>query len=237
MKILLIGPLPPPIGGVSIYLSRHRRLLERDGHDVSVLDPTKLSRIGYYARLLLVPLGRYDLITDHVQSFYVMLILLVTGMAGRTEVVDGNWRQLENWGGWKRRLYGVFLRRCKGVALAGAHLASYYQEHGVSLPEGKARRLDPFIPPPLEDEEAILRTYPAAAHAFAASRRPLIVANAFQIVFYRGVDLYGLDMCVELVAALKESYPDVGLIFALAEVGDAAYFETMQRRIEELGVK
>lgn len=220
-----------------MYLSRHKRLLEREGHDVSVLDPTKMSRAAYCARLLSVPAGRYDLIANHVQSFYVMLILLVTGMAGRTEVVDWNWRQLENWAGWKTRLYGAFVRRCKAVILSGAHLASYYREHGVSLPEGKARGLDPFIPPPLEDEEAILATYPAGVKDFAANRRPLVVANAFQIVFYRGVDLYGLDMCVGLVAALKDSHPNVGLVFALAEVGDEAYFEKMKRKIDELGVK
>ncbi len=166
-----------------------------------------------------------------------MLILLVTGMAGRTEVVDWNWRQLEHWAAWKRRLCGAFLRRCKRVVLSGAHLASYYREHGVALPKEKVRGLDPFIPPPLEDEEAILATYPAEVLEFAASRHPLVAANAFQLVFYRGVDLYGLDMCVELTAALKKSYPNVGLIFALAEVGDAAYFEKMKRRIDELGIE
>ena len=237
MRILLIGPLPPPLGGVSVYLSRHRRRLERDGHDVFVLDPTKMSRAAYYTRLLLVPFGRYDLIADHVEQIYVMLILLVTGMAGRTEVVDWNWRQLERWAGWKTRLYSAFLRRCKALILSGAHLASYYREHGVALPQGRVSGLEPFIPPPLEDEEAVLATYPAEVLDFAAKRRPLVAANAFQLGFYRGVDLYGLDMCVELTAALKESYPNVGLIFALAEVGDAAYFEQMKRRIEELGVE
>ncbi|HEX8282304.1 MAG TPA: glycosyltransferase [Pyrinomonadaceae bacterium] len=237
MRILLIGPLPPPLGGVSVYLSRHKRLLERDGHDVFVLDPTRMSRVAYYTRLLLVPLGRYDLIADHVEQIYVMLMLLVTGMASRTEVVDSNWRQLERWAGWKIRLYGAFLRRCKGLVLCGAHLESYYREHGVTLPEGEVRGLDPFIPPPLEDEEAILATYPAEVLDFAASRRPLIAANAFQIIFYHGVDLYGLDMCVEMVASLKESYPNVGLIFALAEVGDATYLEKIKLRIDELGIK
>lgn len=237
MKILLIGPLPPPLGGVSVYLYRHKRLLERDGHEVSVLDPTKMSRAAYYARLLLTPLGRYNLISNHVQSFYVMMMLLVTGMAGRTEFVDWNWRQLEDWGGWKVRLCGAFLRRCKRVVLCGDHLAAYYLEHGISLPPEKVKGMDPFIPPPPEDEEAILATYPAEVKDFAARRRPLVVANAFQVVFYRGVDLYGLDMCVELVAALKDSYPNVGLVFALAEVGDAAYLEKMNRRIDALGVR
>lgn len=235
-RILLIGPLPPPIGGVSVYLYRHKRLLEREGSDVHVLDPTKLSRAGYFLRVLLVPLGRYELVAVHVQSFYVMMILFFTGMAGRTEVIDWNWRQLEGWGSFKTRLLGAFLRRCKALVLSGAHLAAYYREHGIALPPGKARGLDPFIPPPPEDEETILKTYPAEVHEFAARRRPLIAANAFRIVFYRGVDLYGLDMCVELVAALKETYPEVGMVFALAEVGDEAYFAEIKRRIRESGV-
>jgi glycosyltransferase involved in cell wall biosynthesis len=40
-----------------------------------------------------------------------------------------------------------------------------------------------------------------------------------------------------LAAALKDRYPNVGLVFALAEVGDVAYFEKMKSRIEKLGVE
>ena len=236
MRILLIGPLPPPLGGVSVHLSRRKRQMEAEGHDVRVLDPTKHSRAGYYLRLLLTPFGRYETVAVHVQSFYVLMILFVTGMAGRTEVNDGNWRQLESWGTLKARLYGAFLRRCKRLVLAGAHLQAYYREHGVEPPAGKVFVESPFIPPPLEREGEILETYPREVREFVARRRPLVVANAFQIAFHRGVDLYGLDMCVELVAALKRTHPDVGLVFALAEVGDQQYFAEIGRRIEQAGV-
>jgi glycosyltransferase involved in cell wall biosynthesis len=71
---------------------------------------------------------------------------------------------------------------------------------------------------------------------FVARSRPLLVANGFRIVFHNGTDLYGLDMCVELVARLKQAHPRVGLLFALAEIGDPDYYARMRQKIDALGI-
>ena len=48
-----------------------------------------------------------------------------------------------------------------------------------------------FLPPPLEDEKKILKNYPIALLNFIGSHKPLIIANAFRMFFYNGVNVYG----------------------------------------------
>ena len=67
---------------------------------------------------------------------------------------------------------------------------------------------------------------------------PLVTANAFQIAFHQGIDLYGLDMCIELTAKLKSDYPNIGFVFALAnEKVNTQYLEKMKQRLRELHIK
>lgn len=236
LKVLLISPYPPPLGGVSVFTKRRKSALEAEGHSVDILDPTKLSAPQYFLKLLLTGFKAYDLISVNVYSPYVSAILYALGLMPRTEVIDHNWRQLENWRETKKRLYSRVLSRSRELILMGEHLRDYYFKHGVALPE-RVRVKDSFIPPALEDEELILKTYPPDALRFIAHSRPLIIANAPRIVFYKGVDLYALDMCVELVASLKKEHERVGLLFALAEIGDEEYFEKINTRIDELQIR
>lgn len=235
MKILMIGPLPPPLGGVSVFVKRHKRELETAGHRVEVLDPGKLTRLQYLVSLLLTPLRSYNLISVNVASPYVLIILFMLGLVSRTQVIDHNWRQLETWNRTTLRFFNFFVNRGKEMVLIAPHLKFYYQQHGVSLP-ASTRVQHPFIPPPFEEAAAIVATYPPDACEFITRKRPLLIANAFRIIFYKGVDLYGLDMCVDLIASLRKEHPEIGLLFALAEVGDADYFAEINRRINELGI-
>jgi glycosyltransferase involved in cell wall biosynthesis len=233
VKVLLIGSYPPPLGGVSVFVKRYRRLLEGEGHRVDVLDPARVSNARLAARLLAA--RRYDLVSLNYPSIPVMTLLLAVGLASRTEVYEHNWRLLESWGALSRRVYALFLRRARALVLIAPHLADYYRAHGIELPE-RVRVGDAFIPPPEDEEAAIVESYPAGVREFVGSRQPLVVANAFKLVFREGVDLYGLDMCVELLAALKSAHPSVGLLFALAEVGDEDYFARTRERVASLGL-
>lgn len=236
MKILLIGPLPPPLGGVSVFLKRHKRALELEGHEVEVLDRTKLGRWRYAWHLCFGRLHDYDLVSVHVQSLCVPLILLARGLAPRTQLMDHNWRRAETWRQWQRRAYSAFLARCRELVLINGEIKSYYAEHGIALARRTTIR-SPFIPPPADEERAILESYPSEVHAFVCRAAPLVLANAPRIVFYRGMDLYGLDMCVDLVAELKRDHPQIGLLFALAEVGEPTYLRRIEERIGALGIK
>ncbi|MEM5641529.1 hypothetical protein AAHB52_05355 [Bacillus toyonensis] len=56
------------------------------------------------------------------------------------------------------------------------------------------------------------------------------MGNASVITFHNGFDLYGLDISIKMIDKLKEKHKDIGLIFALAEIGDEAYFDEIKKR-------
>ncbi|HVF56889.1 MAG TPA: glycosyltransferase family 4 protein [Pyrinomonadaceae bacterium] len=235
MKILLIGSYPPPLGGVGVFIKRYKRKLEGEGHTVVVLDPIRLTKREFYTRLFGARFRSYDLVSLSFPSFHVMAVLLATGLAGKTEVWDHNWRVLEEWSPVRLGFYRHFLRRCRELILVAPHLKDYYREHGVELaPQTRVRHA--FLPPPLEEEAEIVKTYAPETLAFVEAHRPVVVAGGFRINFHKGVDLYGLDMCVELIGELKKTHADAGLLFALGEFADADYRERIERRISELGV-
>ncbi len=236
MKVLLIGSYPPPLGGVSVFVKRYRRLLEREGHRVELIDPTRLTNAELFRRLLAAPAGGFDLISLNYPSLPVMSILLALGLASQTEVFDHNWRLLETWSAPARRLYQFFLQCSRELVVVAPHLKTYYEAHGVRLP-AKVRVQHAFIPPPTAEETQILQSYPPDVREFVERRRPLVVANGFKIVFQDGIDLYGLDMCVELVAALAQNYPTMGLLFALAEIGDEEYLVRINERVAALDLR
>jgi glycosyltransferase involved in cell wall biosynthesis len=233
----MIGPCPPPLGGVSVFIKRYKQKMENAGHEVVVLDPCSLSKVRYCASLFLTAKGKYDLISINVASFYVLAIIFLVGLASKAQVIDHNWRQLERWNVLKVRLFSYMVNRSRELILVGSHLKAYYRGHGVSLPLNRVQVQNAFIHPPVEDEPKILETYSADVHKFVETRSPLLVANGSGITFYQGVDIYGLDMCVELVAALKKTNENIGLLFALADISDKEYFEDVNRRIDELGIR
>ena len=63
---------------------------------------------------------------------------------------------------------------------------------------------------------------------------PVISANAFTIKFFKGVDVYGIDLCIELCYNLKQKWNNVGFIFFLPQIGDIQYFNSLQQRLSEL---
>lgn len=95
-----------------------------------------------------------------------------------------------------------------------------------------------FLPPPIEEENKIIKTYKSELVDFINVKKPLIVANGSFLNFYNNIDLYGLDLCIELTAKLKKNYPNLGFIFALAnENKNASYLKKMMLRIKKFNIE
>jgi len=234
IRVALIGPYPPPLGGISVYVKRLCRKLEREGRQVDLFEWGTLSRPGKLAMFWGLLIGSYAEIHLNDIALPLALFLTLTGLA-RNTIYTSHGNRAEHWSSYEVKLYSTFLSRCTEVILVGPHLQEIYERKGVTLPP-KVRIQPAFLPPDEDEEDDILKTYTADTLAFVERRHPLLIANAYQLTFFEGTDLYGLDMCVDLITELKEDYPNIGLLFALADIGDRDYFERTQSLLQERGL-
>ncbi len=92
-----------------------------------------------------------------------------------------------------------------------------------------------FLPPSIKQWE--IDEIPQEVWDFIERHAPVISANAFKIVFYNNQDLYGIDLCIDLCANLKNSYHKIGFIFCLPNIGDYDYLHKMEQKITEKGIE
>ena len=226
MRKCHIGPLPPPLGGISVYLYRLKHLKPNDRY----INSNTLGKIGF---LRLLCQKKEELVLHGYNMKKLTALYFASLFLGLkyTVVLHGEGVfQRKNVISWY--LLRKSLQRAQSIQFVNQKLK---ERMGEMFPELLSCSCvqSPFLPPPLEDEPAILGTYPKELHHFITNSSPLLVANAFKIVFWNdGTELYGLDMCVELVHRLKSQYPQIGLVFALADdSSEPDYFAKIKERI------
>jgi glycosyltransferase involved in cell wall biosynthesis len=104
----------------------------------------------------------------------------------------------------------------------------------IGINPNKVSVIPAFVAPMVRQED--IDEIPNDIWRFIEEHNQIISANASQIVLYKDEDLYGIDMCVDLCAMLKESYEDIGFVFVLPNVGNYEYFGEMQDRIKARGI-
>ncbi len=247
MKIAIIGAIPPPYGGISVHIQRFKHYLEGKGHTVTVYELFRDGRspgknviyIKNVRRWLLkyIFTAGEDVIHLHTEAWQLRAIMGLMSVLRKKTVITIHSESLHDsleTGGWlKHRLIKFGLRRTACVITVNPRIKDLALSIGVR-PE-RVAVIPAFIPPVVRDED--LAAVPPATQDFIRSHSPLLSANAFKIVFYHNQDLYGIDMCIDLCAALKPNYPNVGLVFCLPEIGDLDYFGKMQARIAGLGIQ
>ena len=87
---------------------------------------------------------------------------------------------------------------------------------------------------PFDDELTIIPKY---ILDFISSKKFVISANASLIQFYDHKDLYGIDMCIDLIEMLNANKKDIGMVFCLPSINDALYFNKLQNLIIDKGIE
>lgn len=240
-KILFIGPYPPPLGGVSVHMKRLIEILRKKGHKIHVFDASKkykLKGANFIKLFQTIYFNSYDII--HIQRFDMrkLLILLLFKYFKKSKIyyTDHNPRLFDNTNKLTNYFKKRYITKLDYLVVVGEHIIDNYKENKVDLP-GNVLVMNAFLPPPLEEENEIIQTYSNETKEFIRRHKPIIIANAWQVVFYRGVDLYGLDLCVELTYKLKNKYPEIGFLFALAnEKVNIDYVNKIRKEIKDLGI-
>jgi glycosyltransferase involved in cell wall biosynthesis len=246
MKVALIGPYPPPFGGISVAIQRLKALLEEQGAVCTVYDTSNVPKrvpgvipIHRWQYWIL----RYGLTADqdiiHYQSSNWKLRALVGLWPWRAKTVvsiQGN-SLADSWaqGGYLRRaLIQAALRRTSFIILSNPDYVELVESLGIR--RERLAVIPAFVPPVVNEGDD--RQIPAAAWAFCQAHTPLVLSNG-TVTFYQGQDLYGLDLLVELIRALVADYPQIGLVCPLRPIVgsvEQAYWTDLQQRVAAYGL-
>ena len=127
MQYFIIGAMPPPRGGVAVYLERKVALLRQEGHVVEWLNPRKLFKFVFLL-LKVRSLGFNDSIielhTAHPVAFFLICIL---GLEKKITFYDHNYSDgFKGKRGFSKLLLIRFSRRVSTVVVVSNHLIRNY---------------------------------------------------------------------------------------------------------------
>ena len=247
LKIALIGSYPPPYGGISVHISRLKEKIKDKGYECVVYAPRthkkgvekNVKRIKSVKRWMF----RYffhaeeDIIHQHNPSWQMRIMMGLMGLLGKKTIVSIHGESLRDslkeGSSLKKETIKFALRHTPYIIVLNPKTKELVLSLQVK-PE-RVKVIPSFIPPVIKEEE--IAQIPNEAWHFIKTHTPIIAANAFKIKFYNDYDLYGIDMCVDLCANLKNDYPEIGLVFSLPDIGDYEYFQELNNRIVRKGIE
>jgi glycosyltransferase involved in cell wall biosynthesis len=240
MKVALVGPFPPPYGGISVHIQRLTKLL--DEHDVqcTIYDATqlftanKIKKDSHVKKLPKIIEFNRGIVHIHSAHFNLLKIFLLSNLLKiKHNKIIITYHSFRNEIQKTNRLTRTMMRFCF------THISHFFvvnqkiKEKLITLgiEHEKITVLPGFLPPIILKKD--IEDIPSEIWKFIENHHPIISANAYKIVFYNNQDLYGIDMCIDLCITLKKKYPQIGFVFCLPSIGDKKYFTQLKDKITE----
>jgi glycosyltransferase involved in cell wall biosynthesis len=234
MKVLtLIGPIPEPKGGVSIHISRLQFIMS-ESFKIQLIDesPIKKSNVfnirsgGFFKYINL--LVRSDIIHIHSSSSLLRLIHTLTAKLffKKTIITLHAFRH--------KKMMQLFINKiickicCKVIVVNKEIAKTLKLKEFVIKPA--------FIPPNLNSEPSIPENVSNWLYENRRKNRSILTANAFRIDFHDGIDIYGVDLCIDALDELvnKKGKKEICMIFVVSSLSNKnTAFEKYQRVINE----
>jgi glycosyltransferase involved in cell wall biosynthesis len=246
--ILILGPVPPPFGGISVHLNRLVPLLVSAGFKVGVLNHFGSKDMPFVvAALNRNPLNYYRIpkkfrarIVHYHHSGWLPLVTLALAKGGSSARYILTLHGSAIYGPLRSKVPIVShitrwaLSRFDRIIVVAPNVASFVQSN-----VGK-QRIE-VLPAFLDVGSNDLDTYDARIDAFLDSGRVLVVA-AYGVQFLDdGRELYGLDMVARAFTALARDREDLRLAMFLArrQPGPRArrHLAILQRQLEQAGLR
>jgi glycosyltransferase involved in cell wall biosynthesis len=217
-RILFIGPMPPPMGGVSIHILRLSRLL-LNYFSIDYIDESKsikpeffnlrsMKFLQYFKKI-----KKADLIYVHSGSRLLLMFHLISGKILRKKII----LTLHGYPITKRNLAVRFDEYFYSLSDSIIVVNEYILKR-ISLPSAKCIVKHAFIPPLMNEESDL----PLFLKDWIANKKKsgkiIICANAYQLRIYNGHDLYGLDMCIAAASDLIGKGLPLSFIFNVSSL-------------------
>jgi glycosyltransferase involved in cell wall biosynthesis len=249
-SVALVGPYPPPHGGVSVHIRRALGRLIESGIPARVYcQPLPAScrpahvlpaALRFSWRFWLPEHGwrcGADILHFHDGWHWSPAALAMLAL-GRKVVMTFHDQEAGH-AGWRaasplERAASRRLIRHPLVRWVAVSREIRRQLVGLGVPPGRITVLPAYIPPRSDPASPGL---PAAVRDFIGAHGPILSTYGWKLAHdEHGVDIYGFDHCLELVGALRVDHPRIGLVISLPQVADNQYLSRLQARCSELGI-
>ncbi|MDZ5633602.1 glycosyltransferase [Janthinobacterium sp. GMG1] len=235
LRIALVGPLPPPAGGMANQTAQLARLLRDDGAQVQLLAvngpvlPPWLARIRYLRAALRLPVHLWRLwrTANTVDLFHIMAnsgwswhlqaapALWIASLKGKPALLNYRGGEAAVFFARAPRLVAFSLRRASAIVVPSAYLAGVFEQYGHTA----------HIVPNVVDLQRFTRVTPAAPRAPAADDPCILVARHLE-------SLYDNASAVRAFAIVREAFPAARLVLA----GGGPQRAALARLARSLGV-
>lgn len=247
-KIAIIGPYPPPYGGISIYIKRIINYLEKNHIECIIYNESKIvtceniinikSINSYKKFIFIIPFLKYDILHFHSTNLRVHMLLGWYRFCGKKiflTIHGESWfSQVVELNLVGRYLLLLSLRNIDKIICVNSRIKKELLYLGFD--SKKIAVIPAFIPPTSNEIE--IKQLPDFFHKIRHQHKILITANAFRITFYKNQDLYGIDLSIELMKRLIDNgYKDIGFIYVIPDIGDHDYFKKMQNLVKKYNLK
>jgi len=217
-NILILGPVPPPAGGISIHIWRLKHLLD-DVYAIDLVDEApqrkpqffNIGSLGIFTYLKKIAASR--LLFIHSGNRLFKKIHIITGrLMGKKVIIT-----LHGYGAKRKQPFRFWdetvFKLAHKIILVNPTIANR-----LSLPAKKCIVKHAFLPPVMEQEAPLPEAISARAGKANANGQTLICANASRLDIHKGEDLYGLDMCIETTKRLVNKGIPVSFIFTVSAI-------------------
>lgn len=249
MKIVLVGPYPPPIGGISIHMKRVASHLKEQGWACDIYDesngssrPEGVYPIHSYKYFMLrFPLIKGDLFHFHSISKSFRIMLALFKIFGKKIVLTVHGDSLKDQIEQSNTVIRFLLLRSLHMIdqILCVNEADTEQLLSLGFRPDNVATLPAYIKPVETERENF--DIPREVMTFLEEAEFAITANGL-IRFYEGQDLYGVDMLVQLLKALNEKGQKARILFALLGASDQSaeeqkYYHDLKEYIRACGLE
>jgi len=230
LRLLIIGPIMPPKGGVSVHIERLAKLLGSD-FAISFLDESRNLKKGVPNLRHMAPMTYLSMIAHadvvHVHSFSSVLkfmhVLCARLLLKRVVLTVHSVRGM-----------GLLARIARAASARLSHTVVAVSDRvGESIGGGTPRVIPAFIPP--SQSEFTVSSEVAQWIAERKSEgRFVFASNAYRLERFQGGDLYGLDLIIDAF-----THPSVARLCACVFVVGAPDFDphwlaTYKERVSQM---
>ena len=231
-KVLIIGPIPPPAGGVSIHITRLADLLS-SWYSVELADESKVSKQGIY-NIRNSKFTRYfktisssDIVHIHSgpRSLKYAHILFSKLLRKKTLLTIHSYREKAS---FPFSLLDKWMYSMPNTTI----IVNKDFDKRLGLKNHVVVK-DAFLPPSVEKEAPVPAEITGWLHTKKQDGYTVAVGNAWRLDMHNGEDLYGLDLCLAAAKKLKENNEKVCFVFVVCDLHGSIDITKYETQIKE----